>query len=259
MRLIDLVAVALAAKLAATPASAEDMSAGNAPNPTIAVLGRGAVLAEMDTALVSVVVTAEATFAQDAAQADRAKVKRLTAALRDAGVFEADINISALRIVPRFAAPGVSVSASAAPGAILDPVAAQMPQLARPMPTATNGFVASTTLRFKTHNLPDIGILVDRIAENDDNRVPTIIYVLENPQKTFEEARRQAFDNAEHIARLEAERAHLKLVSVQSVIDEPLRSTGNQAPQLPAPVNLNGQSQSFIANIEVRWNAEPQP
>ena len=264
MRLNDLAAAALAALLAVAPASAQDLSTrdlsgkdssagGNAPDHTITALGRGAVLAAMDTAVLTILVTAEGSFAQDAVEADRAKVKRLASALRDAGVFDGDMSQSALQITPRSApAEAPIVSPGVVQGFVAAP-AQSLPQAPR-IPTSKNGFFASTTFRLKTHSLADIGILVDRLAENDDSRVPTIIYVLENSQKVFEEARRQAFDNAEHTARLEAQRAHLRLVSIRSVSDEPLHLTGSEP---PASVNFTGQSQAFGVSILVQWNTEP--
>jgi uncharacterized protein len=119
----------------------------------------------------------------------------------------------------------------------------------------------------KTRDLAILGTLTDHIADNVDNQAPTMAFIIDDPEKFIDEARQKAFDNAEHIARLEAERAHLKLGPVRFVRDA---AAPNPSPDLTNFLNTPGAGnnqgtmiitlkspQSFTVAVEVQWDAEP--
>jgi uncharacterized protein YggE len=230
--------------------------------------------AEPDIATMTVVIRAEGSFAQDAVNADRMKVKRAVNALHDMGIEDADISRSTPQLTARFAPPTPSPVATQPANAAIgqgggsgNSVPAQVvPQPPRaPVP---NGFWASSTLRIKMRNLSDLGLATDRVSDAADKSVPTITFSVSDPQKLVDEARLKAFDDAERGARLEAERAHLKLGSVRSIRDEPamsrLADVVDRLPQMGSNANngalvltTNGSRQTFMVNVEVQWNVGP--
>ncbi|MBV9112279.1 MAG: SIMPL domain-containing protein [Hyphomicrobiales bacterium] len=259
--------------LAAQPASPDDLAPAQAPGRTITAVGRGTASAEVDAAVLTVLVAGEGSFAQDAINAGATKVRRFVNALHDRNVTDADISQTHAQVWSRFVTQtpmlssellqsGVQSQASAnAQGAgvgqgIPGQASPQPPRAATP--AKMNGFRATTTIRIKTRDLAGLGALTDYIVDNADNQ-PTILFIVEDPRKFIDEARQKAFDNAERAARVDAERAHLKLVSVRAVRDEPPQSQLAELISKGVPVasNLNGGSESFSVAVEVEWNAEP--
>jgi uncharacterized protein YggE len=242
--------------LAGRFASADEPAPAQHSGRTITAVGRGTVSAEADSARMVVVVNSEGSFAQDAMAAQKLKVKRLVEALRGAGISEADITTAPPQFTPRFASPNLVPAPPAAPqtNALAQPV----PQPVRaPVQAKRDGFQVSTTVTSKTRNLENLGTVVDLIADNADNHVPTIAFFVADPKSALDEARRKAFDEAERLAALEAERAHLKLGGVRSVRDATLNQFSDILAASAAVGNANAMTQSFTAGLEVQWDAEP--
>jgi uncharacterized protein YggE len=242
---------------------------------TITAVGKGMVSAAVDTAQLTVAVTAEGSLAQDAMDAQRVKLKRLVEMLHAAGVADGAISVAPAQLTARFAPPAPFAALGVPPIAVQSqpvtntgaPAPTPPARPVVPAPPKRDGFRTSTTVTIKTHDLSNLGILTDHIADNADNQAPTMAFIIDDPEKFIDEARQKAFDNAEHIARLEAERAHLKLGQVRSVRDAPpptpFTDFGDRANAAAANSNqgmmfitLKGP-QSISVAIEVQWDAEP--
>ncbi len=209
------------------PAGAEEVSPAQRSGRTISATGRGTVTAEADSVRMVVVVNSEGSFAQDAMAAQKVKLKRLVETLRAAGISEGDITTAPPQFIPR------------------------------PAQAKRDSFQVSTQVSSKTRNLENIGTIVDLIADNADNHVPTIAFFVADPKSALDEARRKAFDEAERLATLEAERAHLKLGAVRSVRDATLNQFSDILAASAAAGNANAMTQSFTVGLEVQWDAEP--
>jgi uncharacterized protein YggE len=252
-------------------ALAQEPGAAGPRDRTILVLGSGRVSADPDMAVLTVPVSAEGSFAQDAVNAVRSKLRHLTAALREAGVAEADIGQSAPQLSPRF-----SSVASAASPQILPSGGAGVPTPLVPSPPhgpslQRDGFIASVTLTIRTRALETIGELTDRVADGDDGHLPTVALIVEDPQKYVDAARRKALDDAAHSAELEAERMHLKLGAVRAIRDQlsqdrvielleklgEARLAGASDLVVAAAPGSSRASQVFLVNLEVEWAVEP--
>jgi hypothetical protein len=245
--------------LAAKPAWPDDLATAQAPGRTVTATGRGTVSAEVDAALLTVALTAEGSFAQDAMDADAGKVKRLVKALHEGGTADGDVSSSPVRITPRLVP---SISSSNAQGGIAISGQQTIPAAKRA------GFLASSSVTIKTRDLSSLGALVDRLGDYAESDALSVSYEVEGRQKFVDEARQRAFDDAEHIAHLEADRAHLKLSQVRSIRDAAAQNPptdtnnivntpgilGNQGKMF---ITLKGGPQSFSAALEVEWNVEP--
>ena len=231
-----------------------------APTPfsgrTISATGRGTVTVEADSARIVVVLNSEGSFAQDAMAAQKLKLKRLVEALRGAGISEGDITMASPQFTPRFASQNLILSSGAPPqnGAPAQP----MTQPVRtPLQPKRDGFQVASTVTIKTRDLDNVGALVDLISDNTDNHVPTIAFFVSDPKTALDEARRKAFDEAERLAGLAAERAHVRLGGVRSVRDAPVSAQFSEMLAAAAAANPNAMTQNVSTALEVQWDAEP--
>ena len=272
-------AVILAAALGSTvsfaPALAEGSAGADARDRTLTVRGSAKVMADADLATLSVEVSAEGSFAQDAMNAIRGKLRNLNAALHDAGVADADIGQSLPQLTPHFSAPPAPSRQPSATGPATDP-AAGLPRLPPAAPTLRrDSYVASVNLRIRTRNFAEIGVLTDRIADHADGHLPSMSLTIEDPQRFIDEARRKALDDAGHLAAVEAERMHLRLGAVRAIREQPSQdrladllerfaqsaSGGGARPigdfGASARPATSGSQQAFLASLEVEWAVEP--
>ena len=223
---------------------------------TISATGRGTVSAEADSVRMVVVVNSEGSFAQDAMAAQKVKLKRLVEALRGAGISEGDITTAPPQLIPRFVSPNLVPSPPAAPQT--NPPAQPMTPAGARAGSGEKGRLSGVDqVTSKTRNLENLGAVVDLIADNADNHVPTIAFFVADPKSALDEARRKAFDEAERLAGIEAERAHLKLGGVRSVRDATLNQFSDILAASAAAGNANAMTQSFTVGLEVQWDAEP--
>jgi len=246
---LSMASLLLIACFAGERAFAQQPGPAQLPGRTISATGRGSATAEADTARMTVVVNSEGSFAQDALASQKQKLKRLVEALRGAGISEGDINMTPAQFTPRFVSPNLIPSPAATPQQLN--AAAQGNGQPRPLQANRNGFQVATTVTVKSRDLDNLGALVDLVSDNTDNHVPTIALFVADPRPLLDEARRKAFDEAERLAGLAAERAHLKLGQVRSVQYTPANVT---FPELAASAATG--SQAFAATLEVQWDAE---
>jgi uncharacterized protein YggE len=252
--------------LAGRFALADEPARAQLSGRTITAVGRGTVSAEVDTAQLTVAVTAEGSFAQDAMDAQRVKLKRLVDTLHAAGIADGAISVAPAQLTARFVPPAPFAALGVPPIAVQSqpvtntgaPAPTPPAHPVVPTPPKRDGFRSSATVTIKTRDLANLGTLTDHIADNADNQVPTTTFIVADPEKFIDEARQKAFENAEHIARLEALRAHLKLGPVRFVHDAPAQYLLAEIfKSYSTPANLNGIAQSVSVTIEAQWDAEP--
>ncbi|MBW0004621.1 MAG: SIMPL domain-containing protein [Hyphomicrobiales bacterium] len=245
----------LIACFAGERAFAQQPGPAQLPGRTISATGRGSATAEADTARMTVVVNSEGSFAQDALASQKQKLKRLVEALRGVGISEGDINMTPAQFTPRFVSPPLLPSPVAT--AQLNAPAQGNGQPRAPQANR-NGFQVASTVTLKSRDLDNLGALVDLVSDNTDNHVPTIAFFVTDPKPLLDEARKKAFDEAERLGALEAERAGLKLGRVRSVRDLPANLQISEILVAGAATgNSNGAQQNFTATLEVQWDAEP--
>jgi uncharacterized protein len=254
-RILLAIAVLAGAGFVHRPAIADEAASAQHSGRTISATGRAAISAEADSARIAVVINSEGSFAQDAWAAQKPKLKRLTEALRGAGISEGNITAAAPQFTPRFVSPSIIPSAQMAPQP--NPNQAMAQTVRTPVQPKRDGFQVATTVTIKTRELENLGAVVDLIADNTDNHVSTITFFVADPKSSLDEARRKAFDEAERLAALEAERAHLKLGGVRSVRDAQVNQFSEVLAASAAAGNPNAMTQSFSVSLEVQWDAEP--
>ena len=165
-------------------------------DPSITVMGEGAVELPPDMATIRLGVVTEARTAADALSANSAAMGEVLALLRDAGIAERDLQTSGLSLVPRRdQRPGVSGQA---------PVQ----------------FVARNGVAVRVRDLGMLGSVLDKVVQGGANTFDSLDFGLSDPAAALTEARRMAVANARLKAETYASAAGLTLGAVQLITDQ---------------------------------------
>lgn len=200
------VLVFAAAALAAGPASGRQSEPDQArPDrgddmSVVRVTATGTVAGEPDTAIVIVGTRTEAAEAAGALDENSRRMAALTAALRDAGIAERDIQTHDLRLTPRYD---------------------QVDGRRRPA-----GYEVVNTVRIRVRDLAGLGGVLDAAVRSGGNVVENLVFAFDDPEALLDEARAKAV--------AEARRKAAALVGLAGAELGPLRSIG-EAERLPGP------------------------
>lgn len=154
--------VLAAALVAPMPAAAQE--AGR-----LVVEGEGRVAAAPDTATLRLGVREQAPGAREALDGASEAAAGVLAALRDAGVAEADIRTSELGLAPLYD---------------------------RNDGTRVRAFAATNVVEARIRDLDALGAAIDAASEAGANRIDGIAFALADPAPVMEEARRRAVADA---------------------------------------------------------------
>jgi uncharacterized protein len=176
-------------------ASAQDQK--SAPPARIVVTGQGSVRAAPNYALIEGGVTVRAKTAQEAAAANAKLMTAVAAALRDAGIAQADMQTSRYSIQPVYAPPQ---------------------QNAEPKLT---GFSASNQISAKVSDIGRVGEIVDRLIGAGATDIGGVQFLHADISKTLDSARQAAMADARRKAQVYAEAAGIRLGSVVWITEEP--------------------------------------
>lgn len=163
---------------------------------TITVSGTGSVTVDPDTAVVNLGVQASADTGDAAMEQVSTGVTELTAALVAAGIAEDDIQTSGLSLWPTTGDDGVTVT----------------------------GYQASITVDVTVRDIDAVGSTIDTAQEAGGPGfvVNGVSFSFADPETVLQEARVEAFNNAQTIAGQYAAAAGVNLGSVVSIVDTPL-------------------------------------
>lgn len=171
--------------------------------PTITARGIGRVAGEPDTIVITLGVESESAQASEALARNSERTKAVIDLLKTARVAEEDIQTSQFSINPRFDNEGRAIV----------------------------GYLVTNLLTARVSEDVDAGALIDKAAQAaaNDIRVQSIRFEIDDKGPLYEDARKEAVEEAKKQAEGLAEAAGVKLGSVRSI-------TESVAAQPPVPL-----------------------
>jgi uncharacterized protein YggE len=220
MNKLSIAALLIGAALSPSAAAAQQSTI----NQTIAgtrldINATGEVTRVPDVAVISAGVVSRAATASGALRDTAAKMERVLAALRRAGVESRDIQTSSVSLSPEYRYPRD-----------------QAPQL--------TGYTASNTVTVRFRDLDKTGKILDALVAEGSNQINGPNLVVDKPEAALDEARARAVAIGRARAEMYARALGLRLVRIVSV-----NETGGYyaPPPPPAPVMMEARMASAPA------------
>lgn len=204
--------------------------------PVLTVTGEGRVALRPDIALIQLGVTTEARSAEQALADNSADMARVLAFLAAAGIAEADIQTSGLRLSPR-----------------------QEDYRGDSTPPRVIGFVATNEVTVRVRDLDRLGEVLDAVVREGANRFNGLSFGLADDAEALAEARRRAVAEARTKAETYAFAAGVVLGPVRSITDRaggvaPMDMRLSMAAMESVPV-APGEV-SVQASVTITWDLE---
>lgn len=168
---------------------------GNQPyvSNSIAVNGEGKVYATPDIFIFTVSINEKADTTKIAFQQANTKVTEIRKALKAVGVAEKDVQTTNISMYPHYEYDGQ-----------------------RSIP---KGYEANQQLTITVRKIEDAGKVMDAVTAIDGAQINSTQYDIDNKEKIYEEARKQAFEKAQQKAEQLADLADVRLGKVTSISD----------------------------------------
>jgi len=181
---------------------------GNQPfvSNSIAVNGEGKVYATPDIFIFNVSVNQTASTTREAFQMANTKVSEIRKALKDAGVADKDVQTTNISMYPHYEYDGNR--------------------------STTNGYDANQQLTVTVRKLEDSGKVMDAVTAVEGAQINSTQYDIDDKEKIYEEARKQAYEKAKQKASQLADLADVRLGKVSSISDVVMNYT-------PVPMYAN--------------------
>lgn len=213
---------------------------------TVSISGHGEVTAAPDTAYINSGVTTQAATAREALDANSKAMAELLATLKKAGVDAKDIQTSGFSVSPNYV------------------YSDQRDDKGYSLPAQINGYQVSNSVTVRVRAVDQLGSILDQSVSIGANTVSGISFTVADPSKLLDEARKQAFADAQQKGALYATAAGTSLADVVSINE----GSGNAAPQpylakamsdmAPrAEVPVAAGELSFAIDVAVEWNLAP--
>jgi uncharacterized protein YggE len=213
-----------------SPPAAADAATGQ----TLVVVGSGTVAVVPDQATVNLGVTAGGSTAAAAMAAVAARANDVVAALRTAGVGDADLRTAALTLNPVYARDGSA---------------------------AITGFQAATAVTVTVHDLGSVGRLLDAAIQAGANQVQGIGFQLADPAAAERQAYAAAIADARARAAALAAAAGLQLGGIRTVREAagccPLPLANDRLAAAAAAPPVFGGQQQVTVQVEVTFAVTP--
>lgn len=219
-----LMAAALAAAGAATPAMAQAVSPGPVVAPGNAVLtlsADGRSTRVPDLAVFSAGVTTQAKTASAALSQNAEQMNAVIAALKASGIAERDIQTSNLSVNPVYGQPRADANGIVSG----DPVII--------------GYQATNQVEVKQRKIGNYGKTIDTLVNAGANQVSGPSFQLDNPDAASDEARIEAMKKARARAELYAKAAGLTVKRILTISE-----SGGYAPQ---PMVMYARAEAMMA------------
>jgi uncharacterized protein YggE len=152
------------------------------PMPVVTVLGEASVAVQPDTAIIGAGVTSQAKTAREASEANARAMAPVLAALKDAGVADADIQTSRISLQP-----------------VHDPSKGGSARIA--------AFQAGNQVTVRLHDVRKVTDVIDRLVGAGANTLSGVEFLLADPSKALDQARSAGIADARHKAELYAKAA----------------------------------------------------
>lgn len=166
------------------------------PPPAITVSGEATVSAAPDRAVVDGGVTTEAKTAREASEANAKAMTAVLAALKSAGIADADIQTSRLSLHPQMA--------QARPGG----------------PAQVTGYQASNRVSVRLRDVSRVGATIDTLIGAGANDIGGLRFTVSQESKLLDEARAQAIADARRKAEIYAKAARVGIGAPLSIAEE---------------------------------------
>lgn len=219
-----LMAAALAAAGAASPAMAQAVSPGPVVAPGNAVLtvsADGRSTRTPDLAVFSAGVTTQAKTASAALSQNAEQMNAVIAALKASGIAERDIQTSNLSVNPVYGQPRADANGNVSG----DPVII--------------GYQATNQVEVKQRKIGNYGKTIDTLVNAGANQVSGPSFQLDNPDAASDEARIEAMKKARARAELYAKAAGLTVKRILTISE-----SGGYAPQ---PMVMYARAEAMMA------------
>jgi uncharacterized protein YggE len=229
--------LALAAALAAaTPLTAQ---AADTPPPTISVSGEATVSVAPDLAEVDGGVTTQAKTAREASDGTNKAMAAVLAALKGAGIADADIRTSRLSLQPQVA-----------------------PARAGDAPPAIVGYRASNRVTVRVHDITKVASTLDTLLAAGANDIGGVNFMVTNASKWLDEARPKAIADARRKAEIYAKAAVVTLgaplsISEGSFVGAMAPRGFAAAPMAAAPVPIAAGDETLTVTVSVSYEIKP--
>ena len=230
--------LALATALAvATPLAA---LAADTPPPTISVTGEASVSVTPDLAEVDGGVTTQAKTAREASDANNKAMAAVLAAVKGAGVAEADIRTSRLSLQPQVAPARASTDT----------------------PPAIVGYRASNRVTIRVRDMAKVANTIDTLLAAGANDIGGVNFMVSNASKWLDEARPKAIADARRKAEIYAKAAGVAIGAPLSIRED--SSNGPIAPKMfraglaaAAPTPIAAGDETLTLTISVAYEIKP--
>lgn len=238
----SIAAFGLALAAASAPALAQ-----TAPVPVQTVVGtvlevsaQGESRRTPDIATISAGVVTQAQDAQGAMRENAARMDRVIAALKRAGIADRDVRTSNISLQPQY-------------------------RYANNEPPVITGYQASNTVTVRFRDISKAGAVLDALVATGANQINGPDLGLDNPAAALDEARVDAMSKARARAELYARAAGLKVKRILSISESMY-----EMPRPPVPVLMRAQGmaadaaeskilpgeQALSVNVQVRFELE---
>jgi uncharacterized protein len=226
--------------LATTPAAAQvlPMPVQQISGTVLDVTAEGESKRTPDMATISAGVVTQAADAAAAMRENAARMERVIAALKRAGILDRDIQTANVSLQPQY-------------------------RYAQNQPPVITGYQAQNTVSVRFRDIGRAGAVLDALVATGANQINGPDLGLENPAAAMDEARLDAMSKAKARAELYARAAGLRIKRILSISE-----AGGYVPPRPMPVALRAQAmdvaetkimageQALSVNLQVRFELE---
>ena len=180
-------------------------------NPSVTVMGTGTAYGTPDIASIRIGVVTEAASAAEALRKNNEAMNRLHDVIKKRGIDKKDFQTVQFNVSPRYKYDKSQQS-----------------------PPAVTGYQVVNEVRVRNRNLSSLGEFLDEAVALGANQIRGISFDISDPSQLLDEARRKAFGDAEHRARIYAGSAGLKLGSPITIEEQTGHAFPNAAVRMEA-------------------------
>ena len=231
-----LLAAALLSLALAAPAAAQMPRFPD--RATVTISGEGSVRAAPDIASITIGVVTEAKEAGAALEANSTRMQNLVAAVKAAGIADADVGTSSVSLEPRLVYPDDGKGA---------------PRI--------ESYVARNTLSVTVRQLAKLGPLLDAAVAKGGNDVGALVFDNSDREALTDKARAAAGADARRRAEVIATAAGIRLgrvLSIEEGGDVPIPMPPRPRAMMAAKaVPIEAGSQEILARATITWEIAP--
>lgn len=206
-------AALLAAPLAAVPATAQPASPVAVAGTRLDISATGEVTRVPDVAVISAGVVTRSATATAALEENAARMARVTAALKRAGIADRDIQTSNISLNPEY-------------------------RYAENQPPQLVGYTASNQLSVRFRDIRSTGRILDALVAQGANQINGPSLTIDKPEEALDEARVKAIAVGRARAELYARALGMRVVRLVSVSE----GGGNYPVPPPMPVMMEARA-----------------